>query len=141
MSGGSYDYLCRKESEELLGSYGGTDGLDRMIDRLAGLGYAADAAREAAELQQIIRQAQTRVQVITDRLSGVFKAVEWWDSADSSQLGVLQALDAYRGAKACRACGCTDTYGCEGGCSWSPVDPSRCTVCFARAEARKAAAG
>lgn len=44
MSGGSYDYLYSRELDwwALDG-----DSLSRMIDRLAGLGYAEDAAREA----------------------------------------------------------------------------------------------
>lgn len=96
MSGGSYDYLYSKDLHDLLRS--GMTELDSMIDRLSGLGYARDAAREAAELRLIIRQAETRVEAAMERLSGVFRAVEWWDSMDSREDGVVEALAKYRGA-------------------------------------------
>ena len=31
------------------------------------------------------------------------------------------------GAAVCRVCGCTDEYGCDGGCSW--VEENLCSAC------------
>lgn len=92
MSGGSYNYLCHKEFT----GHASLADLSDMVDRLSGLDYADDAARESMELLMIIRQFETRAEVIADRLRGVWKSVEWWDSCDSSEDGVKTALIEYR---------------------------------------------
>ena len=46
MSGGSYDYLFAAGGAGLVGR---DHDLERMADRLAGLGYAEAAARESAQ--------------------------------------------------------------------------------------------
>lgn len=94
MSGGSYDYLYNQEIEWWRVD---NDNLSRMVDRLAGLGYAEDAAREARELQLVIRQSRVRIESIQKRLSDVFQAIEWWDSDDSGEDYVKEMLAAYRG--------------------------------------------
>jgi hypothetical protein len=93
MSGGSYDYLFAQESSDLLAHEGN---LEAMSARLAGLGYAQDAARETEELLVIIRQVRVRLQVRMDRVKGVWRAIEWWDSADSGEDAVRDALARYR---------------------------------------------
>ena len=93
MSGGSYDYLC---FEDGAGLFEYEDQLERMIDRLAGLGYADDAARETAEVLLVIRQSKVRIETMAGRMSDVWKAVEWWDSADTSEDHLKAVLDAYR---------------------------------------------
>lgn len=30
----------------------------------------------------------------------------------------------------CLKCGCTDEYGCAGGCSWADGDHTLCTACY-----------
>lgn len=95
MSGGAYEYLCWKtELDELLSRQ---HHLRNMADRLAGLGYAADAAEETEELLIMLRQWQIRAEVRVKRLEAVWKAVEWWDSADWGEDRVHAALRAYRG--------------------------------------------
>lgn len=81
MSGGSYDYLCNRDSSDIDERV--TD-LERMADRLA-------------ELMQRIRQYQVHTDVIIARLVKVWKAVEWWDSGDWSEDAVRKALGDYRG--------------------------------------------
>lgn len=93
MSGGSFDYLCFKEAEELMGN---TEQLEQMAKLLAELGYAEDAARESEELLCLVRQARVRLAVRQARLKGVFQAVEWWKSGDYSEAQVKEALAAYR---------------------------------------------
>ena len=97
MSGGSYNYLgtiCGDDLAELLGK---ESDLRSMADRLAGLGYAEDAARETEELLVMLRQWRTRAEVRVRRLADVWHAVEWWDSCDTSEDGVRKALAGYRG--------------------------------------------
>ena len=95
MSGGSYNYLCTAMDLEDLHSR--RHDLDDMAKRLAGLGYAQDAARETEELLLLLRQWETRAEVRLRRLTDVWKAVEWWDSNDSSETRVHEALAKYRG--------------------------------------------
>lgn len=94
MSGGSYDYLCYKDAADLF-IY--ENQLQSMSDRLARLGYAEDAAKETEEVILILRQFQNRLNARLERLSPVWRAVEWWDSCDSSEDGVKMALKEYRG--------------------------------------------
>ena len=95
MSGGSYNYLCTALDLEDLHSR--RHDLDDMAKRLAELGYAQDAARETEELLLLLRQWETRAGVRMRRLADVWKAVEWWDSNDSSETRVHEALAKYRG--------------------------------------------
>ena len=95
MSGGSYNYLCwASDLEEINGK---RHTLRAMADRLAGLGYAQDAAAETEELLVMLQQWEIRAQVRIKRLSEVWQAVEWWDSSDSGEDGVREALATYRG--------------------------------------------
>ena len=97
MSGGSYNYLCHKDERDLLGGWSEEEDLRHMADRLAGLGYAEDAARETEELICMLRQSRIRIETRVQRLRDVWKAVEWWDSCDWQEKGVHEALSAYRG--------------------------------------------
>lgn len=94
MSGGSYGYLYAKEAEAL---FADTSELESMATRLAGLGWAADAATDALDLVAIIRTQKVRVDAAMRRLSDLFQAVEWWDSNDWSEDQVRAELAAYRG--------------------------------------------
>jgi hypothetical protein len=97
VSGGSYNYLgliCHDDLGELLSKRAE---LREMADRLAGLGWAEDAARETEELLVMLRQWQVRADVRVRRLANLWHAVEWWDSADYSEDRVREALAAYRG--------------------------------------------
>jgi len=93
MSGGSYDYLYCKDVDSLLNS---VPTVQEMADRLAGLGYAEDAARETEELLLTLRQFENRINSMQARLSCVWRAVEWWDSCDSGEDCVKDALQEYR---------------------------------------------
>lgn len=94
MSGGSYNWLytiC--DLEDLQNRQ---YDLKAMADRLAALGYAADAAAETEELLVLLRQWQNRMSVRVTRLEALWKAIEWWDSADGHEQAVHAALAAYR---------------------------------------------
>lgn len=93
MSGGSFDYLCFEELPQLISDF---RQLQRMSDTLAELGYADDAARETEELILFLRQLKNRAEIRINRLNGVWKAVEWWKSYDTSEESVHKALAEYR---------------------------------------------
>ena len=102
MSGGSYEYLFAKEAygnggPRSMSIWDFEAELGHMMERLAELGYAEDAARETEDLRAIMRQAQVRMQARIDRLRGVWHAVEWWESGDSGEDGVREELAKYRG--------------------------------------------
>lgn len=94
MSGGRYNYLCGAQDLEDIN--GKRFALREMADRLAGLGYAQDAAAETEELIVLLQQWEVRATVRIKRLTDVWKAVEWWDSNDSGEDGLHEALAAYR---------------------------------------------
>lgn len=93
MSGGSYDYLFLKEPGEISRH---EDTVQRMAERLSGLGYAQDAARETESVLLLARQFEARMRARLERLSEVWRAVEWWDSGDSGEDYLEQALLQYR---------------------------------------------
>ena len=94
MSGGSYNYLCFRDADELVER---EKDLQEMADRLAELGYADDAAKETQDILLTVRQFKNRIQTSIDRISDVWKAVEWTDSCDSTENSIKKALDEYRG--------------------------------------------
>jgi hypothetical protein len=94
VSGGSYSYLfAASDLEELQAK---KNALKDMAERLAGLGYAADAAGETLELLLMLRQFDVNLRVRMKHLADVWHAVEWWDSCDSGEDRVHEALAAYR---------------------------------------------
>ena len=93
MSGGSYEYICHADLEDLLHKQ---EHVQRMADRLAELGYAQDAAKETQELLLTLRQFENRINAMQGRLQRVWRSVEWWDSSDTTEDGVKMALDEYR---------------------------------------------
>lgn len=94
MSGGSYNYLCYQDADALLNRDGD---LQEMADRLAGLGYANDAAKETQSLLLEIRRCKNRIQSVAERLEPVWHAIEWWDSNDWGEDQVKAAIAKYRG--------------------------------------------
>ena len=95
MSGGSYEYLCYKDPDEML-SGSVRPHLEAMAERLSKLGWADDAAQETYEVLAILRQTETRLRVHNKRLNRVWHAVEWWDSGDSGPDALDEALSRYR---------------------------------------------
>jgi hypothetical protein len=93
MSGGSYEYLYSKDVEDLLYMQ---ETIQKMADRLAGLGYASDAAKETQELLLTLRQFENRISAIKERLSDVWHSVELLDNRDSGEDSVKNALEKYR---------------------------------------------
>jgi hypothetical protein len=95
MSGGSYDYLYAADYKGITLDALPEEQMQRMAERLAGLGYADDAAAETLALLLYLRQVRVFVDVRWERLREVWKSVEWWDSADSGEESVKDALSKY----------------------------------------------
>jgi hypothetical protein len=94
MSGGSFDYLCFKEIDEL---FNRESSIEDMADALAQLGYAEDAARATMDLLLEIRRSRVHLQAMKDKLEPVWKGIEWWHSCDTSEDTFKKVLDKYRG--------------------------------------------
>lgn len=95
MSGGSYNYVSCKETDELLSGHYNED-LEEMAKALWKLGYADDAAIETDSLIRTIQQCYDRIESCKNRLSNVWHALEWWESGDSSETELIKSLFEYR---------------------------------------------
>lgn len=92
MSGGSYNYLCYKGSHDI---HEHRQEINEMRDRLISLGHL-DAAKETESILLMLDAFDVRLQARIDRLNGVWRSVEWCDSGDSGEEGVLEAVEKYR---------------------------------------------
>lgn len=97
MSGGSLCYLYCKEPEDLF------DGstihyLEEAEDYLL-KNDAVDVAKDVRRLIEYVLSAKNRVEVMQENLRDVFKAIEWYQSADSGKDRVDRAIATYRGEK------------------------------------------
>jgi hypothetical protein len=93
MSGGSYNYLYKKDAEDLFNLAGPT--LDEMCKRLAELGFI-DAAHAAETLRLNVRRAGVRINAELEELRDVFKAVEWHDSGDLNLEEMVERVERWR---------------------------------------------
>nr|DAZ41551.1 MAG TPA: hypothetical protein [Caudoviricetes sp.] len=97
MSGGSWGYLYSREVDELV-QCGSIELLEEMADYLNSSGYK-DVAKDVRRLVEYIKSARIRIETLHEMLSPVFKAVEWYDSADWSKERVDAAIEEYRNGK------------------------------------------
>lgn len=95
MSGGSYNYLYSREAESL---HADDPDLLHAIERLSEIDYAADVAAAVTTLAATLAENRNAVQAQMDTLSGVLRALEWWDSCDTDEDGFQRALVKYREA-------------------------------------------
>ena len=92
MSGGSYNYLCYNDAEDILNKQAD---IAVMRDRLIGLGFS-DAAKETETILLISDQYTVRMEARLERLNGIWHAVEWMDSNDSGIEEVEKEIKKYR---------------------------------------------
>ena len=92
MSGGSYNYLCYKDSHEIHNNIGD---LNDMRDRLIDLGYL-DAAKETESIILMLNAFEVRLQARIDKLNKVWQAVEWYDSNDFGEDEIKKEIERYR---------------------------------------------
>ena len=92
MSGGSYNYLCYKDANEINQS---EQDIKDMVERLSSLGYL-DAAKETESVLLEIRAFDVRMSARLERLSNVWQSVEWCDSGDWGEDSIKKAVEEYR---------------------------------------------
>lgn len=94
MSGGSYGYLCYKETQDLFSS-SCIDNMAEMEQYLLAAGYK-DIAKDVRRLIEYIKIAENRISVLHEDLAGVFHAIEWYASGDWGKDQMHKALENYR---------------------------------------------
>lgn len=95
MSGGSYNYLCTKDVDELTPH---NDDLAHMIERLDGIGWATAAAANTRAVRDKLRAFHDEIQALLTDLEPVWHAVEWRDSGDWDDDQLRAALVRYEAA-------------------------------------------
>lgn len=94
MSGGSFDYLYCKETEEMFSETVISD-LSGMEDILLKANYT-DVAKDIRRLIEYIKSARNRIGVLQENLKPVLKAVEWYESCDIGADSLAKAVERYR---------------------------------------------
>lgn len=92
MSGGSYDYLYCKDTEELFSK---AVDIEDMAETLEKLKYL-DVARDMRRLSEYIRSAYNRVEVLSEQLKPIMRAVEYYESCDISAESLGEEVEKYR---------------------------------------------
>lgn len=92
MSGGSFNYLCCKETEDL---FNHISDLEDMRESLIKYGYE-DIAKDTQRLIEYIKSAECVIGTLKDMLKPVFHAVEWYESADYGRDTMIEVLEKYR---------------------------------------------
>lgn len=92
MSGGSYNYLCYKESGELLEN---PWDLGDMARDLNSYFPGSRAAKDTNELYRLIMHYQREVERRREALSKVWHAQEWWESLDYTKDQAQSEIDKY----------------------------------------------
>ena len=92
MSGGSFNYLCYKDTEDL---FNHISDLEDMRESLIKYGYE-DIAKDTQRLIEYIKSAKCVIGTLKDMLEPVFHAVEWYESADYSKDTMIEVLEKYR---------------------------------------------
>lgn len=92
MSGGSLNYLCFAEMNELFNRF---DDMEYAEEFLLKNGYE-DIARDVRRLIEYLKTASNRIGVLQEQLNDVFHAIEWYKSADIGEKSLVARLEEYR---------------------------------------------
>ena len=92
MSGGSLNYLCYKEPEEL---FHYIEEMEMVEQELICQG-AQDIARDVRRLIEYVKSAENRISVLSEQLNDIFHAVEWYQSADYGENTLQEHIEKYR---------------------------------------------
>lgn len=99
MSGGSFNYLCWADSDEIM--FDRYDDLLKMVDALLDCAPSSKAYIETLELKELIRQIRQELDKRLKRLSPVWHAVEWRRSGDYADDDLEKAIAKFEGSTSC----------------------------------------
>lgn len=91
MSGGAFNYLYSKDPLDL-SSY--KEEIKTMIDTLNEL-KATKAAKESQELLDLIIESEKQIKEKLNKLEGIWYAVEWFCSGDTTPNQLDQAINEF----------------------------------------------
>ena len=92
MSGGSFNYLCYAQPEELFNRISDMEEMERFLLQR---GYN-DIAKDVRRLIEYCLSAKNRIGVFQEKLEDVFHSVEWFESGDIGDASLAEALEGYR---------------------------------------------
>lgn len=95
MSGGSLNYLYNKSTMGEIAEY--VNDIEQVEEEMLKRGYK-DIAMDTRRLIEYIRSAENRIECLTEKLSPVFKAVEWYYRSDSDEKHIDEVVEKYRKA-------------------------------------------
>ena len=72
------------------------DALDLLVQDLAAIGYANDAAALTDELLIMVRQFTIRANIRLEKLSSIWRALDYWKCQDDGEDGFKANLDEWR---------------------------------------------
>ncbi len=94
MSGGSHDYLCWKDADQLLWRIPDVEAMGQDLGDYPGSAKAVAATFEVAAKLSEIQEAIAEADVMCRELEEVWRAVEWHHSGDSTAAAVAKAIRA-----------------------------------------------
>lgn len=92
MSGGSINYLYCKDPAELFDC---AIDIEDMTETLIKLNYL-DVAKDMTRLAEYIKTARNRVEVLSEQLKPIMRAVEYYVSCDISEDTLKERIEEYR---------------------------------------------
>lgn len=87
ISGGSYNYLCFVDADEIGQRLGDLDGMAAALEEIC-----PEAAAATRDLADHVRAAQPKI----DALKDLWHAVEWWHSSDWGRERAEEVAARYR---------------------------------------------
>jgi hypothetical protein len=106
MSGGSFNYLCFKDADEILGdALGWKEQVDYMIKALEDYKEFDNVAEFEVFLRSVINDMdqyenlRDRLDAKLEKYHSVMRAIEWHHSGDSGEEGVAKELSDLRSDK------------------------------------------
>ena len=97
MSGGSFNYLYCKDTEEFFA----LDSINSLVDMAVILkkeGYE-DVSKDVLRFVGYIKSARTEVDILRKQLKDVIHSVEWFDSHDYGEDTLKEHIEMYRSSK------------------------------------------
>ncbi len=89
MSGGSFNYICFKEIDEL---FGREDEIERMAKELLKLGFES-YSQITLEVLHDMKLLQLIFNAKQPMLGDVWKAIEWWHSGDIGKEDAIKKIN------------------------------------------------